>query len=79
MGDVPLIGLTTLFVGLGILLSNELGYEKFNLLNQSTQSREIPMIEINTLRTANLNKVSVFENIQMIIIGVISSELGALA
>lgn len=79
MGDVPLIGLTTLFVGLGILLSNELGYEKFNLLNQSTQSREIPMIEINTLRTANLNKFSVFENIQMIIIGVISSELGALA
>ncbi|WP_213687304.1 hypothetical protein [Acinetobacter sp. WY4] len=81
MGDVPLIGLITLFVWLGIMLSNELGYKKFNLLNQSTQSLEVSMKEaINLNRNNKLFKqASMFENVQMSIVGVISSQFGAFA
>jgi len=81
LGDVPLIGLITLFVWLGIMLSNELGYKKFNLLNQSTQSLEVSMKEaINLNRNNKLFKqASMFENVQMSIVGVISSQFGAFA
>ncbi|MFH7805004.1 hypothetical protein [Acinetobacter sp. BSP-53] len=80
MGDVPLIGLITLFVWLGIMLSNELGDKKFNLLNQSTQSLEVSMKEaINLNRNNTFKQASMFENLQMIIVGVISSQFGAFA
>lgn len=81
LGDVPLIWLITLFVWLGIMLSNELGYKKFNLLNQSTQSLEVSMKEaINLNRNNKLFKqASMFENVQMSIVGVISSQFGAFA
>jgi len=80
LGDVPLIGLITLFVWLGIMLSNELGDKKFNLLNQSTQSLEVSMKEaINLNRNNTFKQASMFENLQMIIVGVISSQFGAFA
>lgn len=80
LGDVPLMVLITLFVWLGFMLSNELGYKKFNLLNQSNQSVEVSMEAINLNHNNKIFKqASMFENLQMFIVGVISSQFGAFA
>ena len=88
LGDVPLIGLIILLTVVGFYLASSLGETKFMKLNETTAlAKEKNMIKDSnnlhhTLISTHNNifkQASMLENIQMFIVGMVSSSWGAFA
>lgn len=88
LGDVPLIGLIILLTVVGFYLASSLGEIKFMKLNETTAlAKEIIMIKDsknldhtpNTTYNKAFKQASRLENIQMFIVGMVSSAWGAFA
>lgn len=84
LGDVPLIGIIILLTVVGFYLASSLGEIKFMKLNETTAlAKEINMIKDsnNLVHTKNttFKQASMLENIQMFIVGMVSSAWGAFA
>lgn len=88
LGDVPLIGLIILLTVVGFYLASSFGEIKFMKLNEPvTLEKEINMIKDtnnlnHTPKTTHNNafkQASMLENIQMFIVGMVSSVWGAFA
>ena len=87
-GDVPLIGLIILLTVVGFYLASSFGEIKFIKLNEAvTLEKEIDMIKdmtnlnhtLNTTHKNILKQASMLENVQMFIVGMVSSAWGAFA
>jgi hypothetical protein len=88
LGDVPLIGIIILLTVVGFYLASSLGEIKFMKLNETTAlAKEINMIKdsnnlVHTKSTTfnhSFKQASMLENIQMFIVGMVSSAWGAFA
>ncbi len=88
LGDVPLIGLIILLTVVGFYLASSFGEIKFIKLNEAvTLEKEIDMIKdmtnlnhtLNTTHKNILKQASMLENVQMFIVGMVSSAWGAFA
>lgn len=88
LGDVPLIGLIILLTVVGFYLASSLGEIKFMKLNDAvTLEKEVYMIKDtnnldhtpNTTHNNIFKQASMLENVQMFIVGMVSSTWGAFA
>lgn len=88
LGDVPLIGLIILLTVVGFYLASSLGEIKFMKINETTAlAKEKTMIKdsnnlhhtSNTTHNNTFKQASMLENLQMFIVGMVSSTWGAFA